>query len=390
MTTKTALSITDLADYVRENAVSADAAGKLPLAMANKMRESGVIKMLQPIEFGGSEAHPLEFFDAIREIGAAYPSAGWVAGVVGVHPFEIAVADARVQNEIWGENPDTWIASPYAPMGRARKVDGGYLLSGQWPFSSGTDNCDWVVIGGVVESDTEGGADNGRRHFILSRNQYAIDQDSWDVLGLKGTGSKNLLVENVFVPDYRVINPETISSGEAARAAGRLQPLYRMHWYMMFSAAITAATLAMAEGAVTIFEETVCQANREATAKALRDPHLVSTLGKVSADLERCRTQFRQDIVEMYAHAEQGHTLTDEQRLTVRRNQVGVSQQAVSAVEQLFLLGGGHTIRDDNPLQRYWRDIHGAANHSANFAQPIYMAHGTMRMNGSLPAGVRF
>ncbi|GAA3678121.1 acyl-CoA dehydrogenase family protein [Arthrobacter ginkgonis] len=381
---------TGLAAYVRDHAAEADAAGQLPAEMAAKMRQAGVIRMLQPVDFGGAEEHPLEFFDTVLEIGAAYPSAGWVTGVVGVHPFEIAQADRRVQEEIWGQDPDTWVASPYAPMGRAHRVDGGYLLSGRWPFSSGTDNCEWVVIGGILEPEPGQDGPGERRHFILQRDQYVIDQESWNVIGLKGTGSKDLVVQDAFVPDYRIVDPARISSGEAAREAGRDIPLYRMHWYMMFSAAITAGTLAIAQGALSVFEETVCSASREATAKALRDPHLMSELGNVSAELERSRTQFRHDITEMYAQAQANVPVTDAQRLTVRRNQVGLALRAVASVEKLFLLGGGHTIRETGAFQRYWRDIHCAGSHSANFAQPVFSAYGAFRMNGEIPAGVRF
>lgn len=390
MQTATNLSMTELAKYVADHSLEADQAGQLPLEMANKMREAGVIKMLQPKDFGGSESHPLEFFDAVMEIGAAYPSAGWVSGVVGVHPFEIAQADIRVQEEIWGTDVETWIASPYAPMGRATKVDGGYMFSGRWPFSSGTDNCEWVVIGGVIEPGSFPEGTNPRRHFVLKRDQYTIDQDSWNVIGLKGTGSKDLIVDNVFVPDYRVIDPQDLTTGDAAKSVGRDNALYRMNWYMMFSGAITAATLAMAEGSVTHFEQAVGNTNRDAAAKSLRDPHLISALGKVTADLTRCRTQFRHDVAEMYAQAERGGRMTEEQRLMVRRNQVGISQQAVSSVEQLFLLGGGHTMREGGALQRYWRDVHCAANHSANFAQPVYTAYGSKALHGSIPEGVRF
>ncbi|WP_431710539.1 acyl-CoA dehydrogenase family protein [Glutamicibacter uratoxydans] len=390
MQTTTSLSISDLAKYVAEHSLEADQAGQLPLEMANKIREAGVIKMLQPKDYGGAEVHPLEFFDAVMEIGAAYPSAGWVAGVVGVHSFEIAQVDLRVQEEIWGQDVDTWVASPYAPMGRATKVDGGYMFSGRWPFSSGTDNCEWVVIGGVIEPDSLAEGENPRRHFILKRDQYTIDQDSWNVIGLKGTGSKDLIVDNVFVPDYRVVNPLDLTSGAAAKAVNRDNALYRTNWYMMFSGAITAATLAMAEGSVNHFIEALGTSKRDATAKSLRDPHVVSALGKVTAELTRCRTQFRHDIAEMYAQAERGDRMSEDQRLLVRRNQVAISQQAVSSVEQLFLLGGGHTMREGTALQRYWRDIHSAANHSANFAQPVFTAYGSQTLHGFIPEGVRF
>ena len=107
-----------------------------------------------------------------------------------VHPHELAQSDDRLQQELWADDPDTWIASPYAPMGVATPVDGGFRFTGHWKFSSGTDHCQWVMIGGFV-ANPDGTVNRGDvRHFCLPREDYEIVQDSWDVLGLRGTGSK--------------------------------------------------------------------------------------------------------------------------------------------------------------------------------------------------------
>ncbi len=118
-------------------------------------------------------------------------STGWVAGIVGVHPWEMAMCDPQVQEEIWGQDQDTWIASPYAPMGVLRPVDGGYIFNGRWQFSSGTDHCDWIFLGAFM-GDAEGNRVMPPRnyHVILPRSDYEIVEDSWDVVGLRGTGSQ--------------------------------------------------------------------------------------------------------------------------------------------------------------------------------------------------------
>nr|ART39079.1 H504 [uncultured bacterium] len=117
--------IKDLAEYFEEHAPESDQLGRLSDGEAQKLREAGVIRLLQPREFGGHEAHPADFFDAVIEVGTHSGPAGRIAGVVGVHPFEFGQLDRKVQEEIWGEDPDTWVASPYAPIGRARPVEGG-------------------------------------------------------------------------------------------------------------------------------------------------------------------------------------------------------------------------------------------------------------------------
>src|SRR5206468_1626580 len=146
-------------------AEEAERLGQLPDETVERIKATGVVRLLQPLEFGGYEAHPAEFFEGVMSISARCAASGWVAGVVGVHPWELGLFDQRVQQDVWGSDPDTWIASPYAPMGRARPVDGGYVFSGRWPFSSGTDHCRWVVLGGrFLNAD---GQPSSGGHFVL-------------------------------------------------------------------------------------------------------------------------------------------------------------------------------------------------------------------------------
>ena len=152
--------VEELADFFRDQAEEADQLGRLPDTTAKMMREVGVMKTLQPAEFGGAEGSPVDFFKSVLSVGSRSASAGWVISVVGVHAFEIAQADRRLQEEIWGDDPDTWVASPYAPFGKAKRVDGGYSFSGRWPFSSGTDHCEWAILGGVLQDDVPAGVGN--------------------------------------------------------------------------------------------------------------------------------------------------------------------------------------------------------------------------------------
>ena len=145
--------IEDAGSILAEFSAAGDQLGRLSDQTAKELRASGVVRLLQPADFGGYEADPRDFLNAVMDIGNWCPSAGWVAGVVGVHPWELAFNDRRLQEEVWGADPDTWVASPYAPSGTATPTDGGYILNGRWKFSSGTDLCDWVVLGAAVAGD---------------------------------------------------------------------------------------------------------------------------------------------------------------------------------------------------------------------------------------------
>lgn len=207
MTSKPIDRIGEIADQIRDQAVQAENEGQLPAETAKKLKAAGVIKLLQPKRYGGLEAHPREFAETVMAAGALDGATGWVCGIVGVHPWQMAFADPKVQEEVWGADDNTWIASPYAPTGIARPVDGGYVFNGRWQFSSGTDHCDWIFLGAML-GDTDGNMalPPTMLHMILPRSDYQIVEDSWNVVGLKGTGSKDIIVKDAFVPSYRVMN----------------------------------------------------------------------------------------------------------------------------------------------------------------------------------------
>ncbi|MER2135019.1 MAG: acyl-CoA dehydrogenase family protein [Arthrobacter sp.] len=138
-----------LAEFFEAQAREAEDLGRLPLETVQQLKASGLVRLLQPREYGGYEAHPTDFAQAVINVGSRCGSSGWVAGVVGVHPHGLAMGDPRILAELWGEDPDVWTSSPYAPMGLARPVEGGFRFSGHWKFSSGTDASDWVIIGGL-------------------------------------------------------------------------------------------------------------------------------------------------------------------------------------------------------------------------------------------------
>lgn len=379
--------IEELADEVTGQGPLGDDLGKLTPQTAKALRSSGIIRMLQPAEFGGFETHPAEFFEAVFAVGRRSGSAGWVAAVVGIHPWELACASHQAQRELWGNDPDTWIASPYAPMGSARRADGGWVLSGRWSFSSGTDHCDWVVIGGNLLDDD--GAVTGQRHFILPRPDYTIVPESWEVMGLKGTGSRDLVVTDAFVPDHRVVDPEQLRA-TAAELGRDKNPLYRLALPLLFSGTITAGTLACAEGALAASIGYMRQRVSLRGARVAQDPYHLAVLGEAASDIDGAKLQFLTDINRGYDMVAAGGELTIDFRLEARRNQVRAVRRAVEAVDKLFLHAGGGALRLDQPFQRFWRDTHAAMNHLTNVAEPIYQAWSLQTFGLPVPDGIRY
>ncbi|HEY4663406.1 MAG TPA: hydroxylase, partial [Comamonas sp.] len=313
----------NLANLVAQEVDASEARGFITDQAATLLREAGVVRMLQPKDFGGDEAHPRDFYEVLMELTARAPSIGWVSGVVGVHPFEFAQADRRVQEEVWGQDKDTWIASPYAFIGRAKRVDGGFLLNGQWPFSSGTDHCDWVVLGGRAEK--EGGPENEFTepfHFILPRKDYEILQDSWKVMGLCGTGSKDVLVKDAFVPDYRTLAVGALNSREYASKNRPGNALYQVPFDLLFPGAIAAATIGIADGVVRHFSDYSRDRVSRMGIKATQNPYHMSALGAAIADIDAAKLQILSDITHAYDVAARGERVTDAMQARARVHQV--------------------------------------------------------------------
>ncbi|MCR8692407.1 MULTISPECIES: acyl-CoA dehydrogenase family protein [Rhodococcus] len=381
-------SVSEFADEIRADGAEGDTLMRLTDRSAKRLRDAGVVRLLQPKEFGGLEAHPREFAETAMAIGAMDGATGWVSGIVGVHPWEMAFFDPKAQQEVWGENPDTWIASPYAPMGVATPVDGGYILNGRWSFSSGTDHCDWVMIGAAV-GDKDGNRLNPPQslHVLLPRSDYRIDHDSWNVVGLRGTGSKDLIVENAFLPEYRTLRAERVMGGVAWQDAGRDETLYKFPFSCIFPLGITSSLIGIAEGALNCYIESQRERVTVSGTAIKQDPYVLSNLGDAAAEIAASRAALLETVDRFWDLTERGIEVTFEQRAIGRRTQVAAAWRAVRAVDEIFARAGGGALQLSNPLQRFWRDAHAGLSHAIHVPGSIFHA-ATLTQLGEEPQGM--
>ena len=187
--------ITAMQSRLRERAAQTRNDRKVPQSTIDELQDCGFFLALQPARYGGYELTPQDFFRLQMALAEGCMSTAWACGIIAVHAFQLALMDDRAQQEVWSDSIHTRISSSYAPMGKVEVVDGGFRFSGRWGWSSGCDHCTWVLLGGIVPGE-------GYRTFLIPGSDYTII-DTWQSMGLQGTGSNDIVVDNVFVPDYR-------------------------------------------------------------------------------------------------------------------------------------------------------------------------------------------
>lgn len=368
-------AVRELLPAFRERAQEAEDARRLSAESVKALQEAGVFRLLQPARFGGFEADPMTFYTAIRLIAGACGSTGWVASVVGVHPWQLALFPARAQDEVWGTDPNTRMSSSYAPTGRASVVDGGYRLTGKWSFSSGCDHATWVLLGGVVTDDEGNRVDF--KTFLLPLGDYTID-DVWDTVGLRGTGSNDIVVRDAFVPAHRSLSfmdtAMCVCPGQEANPG----PLYRLPFGSVFSYSITTPIIGMATGAYQEHVEYTKQRLRVSYGtKAGEDPFAQVRIADAASEIDAAWAQLTDHMTTLLRHARAGERIPFERRLAVRRDQVKGTARAIGAVDRLFENSGGRALKRGTPLQRLWRDAHAGRAHAINDPERSLSLFGT-------------
>jgi len=382
-------NIQQFAEEIRAEGAEGDRLMQLSDTAAKRLRDSGVIRMLQPKEYGGFESHPREFAETAMGIGAMDGATGWVSGIVGVHPWELAFFDRKAQDEVWGEDPDMWMASPYAPMGVAKPVDGGYILNGRWSFSSGTDHCGWVMIGATVgDQDGKPLMPPQHLHVLLPRSDYDIDQDSWNVVGLRGTGSKDLIVKDAYIPAYRTLSAKKVFDGSAPKEFGRTQPLYNFPFSCIFPLGITSSLIGIAEGALACHINAQRERVTVSGVAIKEDPYVLFAIGEAAAEIAASRAAILDTVDRFWDMTEKGQEISFELRAIGRRSQVSAAWRAVRAVDEIFARSGGGALQLGTPMQRFWRDAHAGLAHAIHVPGSIYHASALTQMGGE-PQGAQ-
>lgn len=338
---------------------------RIPDETIAEMKQAGFFRILQPRRWGGYEMNPNVFFDVLRLVAEGCMSTGWVLGVVGCHPYELALFADRAQTDVWGEDDSVLASSSYQPVGKVEHTDDGFYLSGRWGFSSGSQHCDWVLLGAIVPPRAEGDAPD-MRTFLVPRADYVIDE-TWDTFGLQGTGSHDIVVDRAFVPSYRT---HRSADGFACTNPGQAEndaPLFSLPWAQIFLRSVSTAALggthAAIEAAVAIAKDRV-STNTGKASKA--DPMLMSAIARAYAQVGEMETTLAASFDAMMAKAGRGAALEMSERALNRYQSSTVVRRCADLVGDMLPLLGGRAIYMSSPIVQPWLDICAARAHVAN------------------------
>lgn len=364
--------IDEILPILKGHAAESEKLRRLSDASIKALNDAGVFRACMPTRWGGTEIDPVTWYEAVIRIGTACPSSAWIAGVVGGHSWHAAMFPEEAQQDLWGGGGDVRIATSFAPTGRVERVKEGFHLSGRWKFLSGVDHSEWIIVGGLVPDDGNGAE---YRSFLLPASGFQIDQDSWHVEGLQGTGSKEVDVDCV-VPEYRTQTIEEVYKGEEPGKKSNTGPIFQLPWLSRFSYAVAAPAIGALQGAIDAFVEDNRERVSALTHKvAAQNTTLHVRLAEASIIARDLRARSAATWSAMYEKAKTGQTITTEDKVRCRFEAAYAVAQCTDAAMKIFEISGGGVMDKKKPFQRYVRDIMGMRNHPFNVYEtwaPLY------------------
>ncbi len=347
-----------LAPEIRPRAAEIEIGRRVPSDLIDKLRTIGIFRMTAARSRGGLELDLASIVEVIGALGRIDGSLGWTAMIGCNSSLFLPLLPQETYDLIYRDSPDVVVAGSSQPLGTAQTVDGGWLVTGRWPFASGCQHAQWML--GVFVDD-----DDAMRGFILPAHKWNIE-DTWSVAGLKGTGSHHIRVDSVFVPVANVFDP-------AMGAVCMPEPLLQAPRHLL-PLIYASVVVGMAEGALDDIVDMANNGRRlQYSQDALRDMEAFHIeLGRIEAELKAARAMLQVQTASHWQHALAGTLHTDTRLAEATQTAVWMQSTCVGIVDACFRLGGASALYDTSPLQRRLRDIHAAGQHAS--AQPRHYA----------------
>ncbi|AXK88902.1 3-hydroxy-9,10-secoandrosta-1,3,5(10)-triene-9,17-dione monooxygenase [Nocardia farcinica] len=356
----------ELAPRIRERAARTEAERAVPRESIEEIITAGLGgRILAPRRYGGDELSLDTMYAVAVEIGRACASTAWCAALLPHDAHMVGFFPRVAQEAVWADGPDTCIAASLAPAAQVQKVDGGYRLTGRHGFASGVDHASWVIVSGLIKD----GGRASNHHFLVRPGDYLVEDD-WYAAGMRGTGSKTIVVEDIFVPDGFVVPAAALVAGEGPGSEINQGPLYSQP--LALHAGLTFLGPMMGT-ACDAYEHFVAWARGRA--QTAGSEVVQEAVARSSADLELAELAIQQVLDA--ARAPGRLELAD--RAQILRDYNRAAELLTASVDRLFALSGTSGFKDSSPMQQKWRDIHMMASH-VSFTRANFQHYGRIAL----------
>ena len=379
----------DLAPVIAKRALDCERLGRLPDASFADFRDAGFFRILQPKRFGGYEHDMYTLLEVTREIGrSGCCSSAWVLAILAIHNFYLGYFPPQAQQDIWGEDEDTQTCTPFVPSGQVTTVAGGIeIRDGRWPFASGCDHARFALVG-VLVPDAAGGPPE---YFqcVVPQGDYRIHHDSWDVVALKGTGSKDISIEHCFVPTHRMFSLTKVSQDIAPGREINSGPLYRQPFFPASVCSLIAPAWGAAQAALDGFEERMKSRMMVfGGGKQGEKSTALLRLVEASAEIDAAGLLLKRNCDAFKDLAVAGQPTTKSLRARALFEGAYATTLLTRAVERLFVASGGSALHEGNVIQRCWRDVHAVNSHAGMNLDNMGELYGQIRLGQDVEHGL--
>jgi len=357
--------------------------------VATRLRDIGLFRIVQSVENGGYGMRPSVLWKAAREITRVDPATGWVLSLTGLHPWLAGMFSPQAQDEVFEEgSKDALILALTGNVGRDvdAKIRGdGFEITGKWAYASGVDVADWVTV--LVECKMCEGKE--MLLLLVPQRNFHIDHNSWKTFGMRGTGSKDVYLDHVFVPSHRAVRWADIGCNKAAGKARNKGPMYEIPHTSLLVMSVAAAVVGAATCMLDLYRETVKVRMPAGLQTAqTEDRFSLVTLGKAASQIEMAFKVLIFDVDEMYDQAASGRGFSEEQRTRYRTDGAMISDLALVATDALSRSLGG-SLLPNGPIERCFRDVHSMASHFLMQINPAAELLGRKLVDLPLPPNAR-
>lgn len=347
-----------------------------------QFKAAGFFKILQPRRWGGYGMNPEVFYRVLMELGRGCPSSAWCLMILGIHQWEFGKLDPQAGDELWSEDNEILVASSYAPLGKVKKVEGGWLMSGTWPTASGSDHAEGGAFLGARVFDDAGNCVD-LKSFLVRREDYEL-LDDWHAVGLAGTGSKSLkLKDDTFIPDHRAH-----SIVEYVQPEGDLS--YKLPFNQIFFGAVSSVIVGFAQGMVDLFVEHMIPRQNVFVGGpvAAQNPFVQEKLGNAVLLIRSARARVLQCIQESTRSVERDGAVSLHDRVHYFLDIQGVAKDCFGGAHMLFKKSSARGVFLRSPMQRQLRALLVAANHITQNEDDTSAMLGAYLLGQQLPPGV--